>query len=91
MDFASLAIQVVSGIIVGNAICIAMKQPALGILVRTVVAAIGGALGGIVFSLIGGDSAISGPLVDIYSGGFGGAIFTPIVGALLGGVLKTRH
>ena len=91
MDLASLAIQIVSGIIVGNAICIAMKQPALNTITRTIIAGIGGLLGGLVFNLIGGESAISGALVDFYTGGFGGAIFTPIAGAVLGGVLKARH
>lgn len=91
MDYASIAIQIVAGIIAGNAICAAMKQPALTALSRTAVGAVGGILGGLVFHLTAGDSAVSGALVDVYTGGFGGAILTPIVGALTGGMLRHRH
>ena len=91
MDYASIAIQIIAGIIAGNAICAAMKQPALSTWSRTAVAAIGGLLGGVAFHLTGGDSAMSGALVDIYTGGFGGAILTPIVGALTTGMLRHRH
>lgn len=91
MDFASMALQVVAGIIAGNLVCLAMKQPALGTLVRTLVGAVGGLLGGLVFAFAGAHSVISGPLVDIYTGGFGGAILTPIAGAIATGVLKARH
>jgi hypothetical protein len=91
MDYASMAIQVVSGIIAGNAVCAAMKQPALSAATRTAVGAVGGLLGGLVFSLAGGETAISGALVDIYTGGFGGAILTPIAGAIATGLLRIRH
>lgn len=91
MDYASIAIQIVAGIIAGNLVCMAMKQPALSTLVRTAVGAAGGVLGGWVFALAGAQSVISGPLVDIYTGGFGGAILTPIAGAITMGFLKTRH
>lgn len=91
MDYASMAIQIVAGIIAGNAVCAAMKQPALATWSRTTVAAVGGLLGGIVFHLTGGEGAVSGALVDIYTGGFGGAILTPIVGALTTGILRHRH
>ncbi|HZG28912.1 hypothetical protein SAMN05421890_3518 [Ensifer adhaerens] len=91
MDYASMAIQIVAGIIAGNAVCAAMKQPALTTWSRTTVAAVGGLLGGIVFHLTGGEGAVSGALVDIYTGGFGGAILTPIVGALTTGILRHRH
>lgn len=91
MDYASLVVQVAAGILAGNAVCAAMKQPAFSFLTRSLVAAIGGLLGGLVFKLAGGESSISGPLVDIYTGGFGGLILTPIAGAIAHGVLKTRH
>lgn len=91
MDYASIAIQLVSGIIAGNAVCAAMKQPALTTVSRTAVGAIGGLLGGLVFTLISGGAAVSGPLVDIYTGGFGGAILTPIAGAVASSVLKIKH
>lgn len=91
MDYASLAIQVISGIIAGNTVCAAMKQPALSAITRTAVGAVGGLLGGLVFTLTGGAAAVSGALVDIYTGGFGGAILTPIAGAVAMGVLKKRH
>lgn len=91
MDYASIAIQVVAGIIAGNTVCAAMKQPALNTWSRTAVGAIGGILGGIVFHMTAGDGAVSGALVDVYTGGFGGAILTPIVGALTSGMLHHRH
>lgn len=91
MDYVSLAIQIVAGILAANAVCVAMKQPAFNTLTRSVIGAIGGVLGGLVFLLMVGESTISGPLVDIYTGGFGGAILTPILGALFSGILKTRH
>ncbi len=91
MDYASIAIQIIAGVIAGNAVCAAMKQPALSTWTRTAVGAAGGLLGGIVFHLTAGDGAISGALVDIYTGGFGGAILTPIVGALTTGMLRHRH
>ncbi len=91
MDYANIAIQIVAGIIAGNAVCAAMKQPALTLLSRTAIGAVGGVLGGLVFNLTGGASAVSGALVDVYTGGFGGAILTPIVGALATGMLRTRH
>jgi hypothetical protein len=91
MDYAGIAIQIVAGIVAGNAVCAAMKQPALSTWTRTAVGAIGGLLGGIVFHMTAGDSTVSGALVDIYTGGFGGAILTPIVGALTTGMLRHRH
>lgn len=91
MDYASIAIHFIAGIIAGNAVCAAMKQPALSAWSRTAVAAVGGLLGGLVFHFTAGNGAVSGALVDIYSGGFGGAILTPIVGALKTGVLRHRH
>lgn len=91
MDYASLAIQVISGVVAGNAVCAAMKQPAFNALTRTAVGAVGGLLGGLVFTLTGGASAVTGPLVDIYTGGFGGAILTPLAGAVAIGVLRMRH
>ncbi len=80
MDYANIAIHIVAGNIAGNAVCAAMKQPALTLLSRTAIGAVGGVLGGLVFNLTGGASAVSGALVDVYTGGFGGAILTPIVG-----------
>lgn len=91
MDYASILIQLVAGVVAGNAVCAAMKQPAFNGWIRTGVGALGGLLGGLVFHLTGGEAAISGPLVDIYTGGFGGAILTPIAGALCNSVLKARH
>jgi hypothetical protein len=91
MDYASIAIQVIAGVIAGNAVCAAMKQPALNAVARTAISAVGGLLGGLVFSLAGGSTAITGPLVDLYTGGFGGAILTPIAGAIAMGVVKHRH
>jgi hypothetical protein len=91
MDYAGIAIQVVAGIIAGNAVCAAMKQPALNSVARTAIGAVGGLLGGLVFSVAGGSAAVSGPLVDLYTGGFGGAILTPIAGAIAMGVLRHRH
>ncbi|MCD2173693.1 hypothetical protein [Rhizobium sp. C4] len=91
MDYASIAIEIIAGIIAGNAVCAAMKQPALSTWSRTAVGAAGGLLGGLVFHLTAGESAVSGALVDIYTGGFGGAILTPIVGALTTGMLRHRH
>ncbi len=46
MDYANIAIQIVAGIIAGNAVCAAMKQPALTLLSRTAIGAVGGVLGG---------------------------------------------
>lgn len=91
MEFANLAIQIVAGVLAGNAISAAMKQTNLHLLSRTILGAIGGIIGGIVFSAIGAKDGLSGPLVDLYSGAFGGAILTPIAGAVLQYAAKMRH
>jgi hypothetical protein len=91
MEITSLAIEIVAGALAGNAISAAMKQSSLSIISRTIIGAVGGLLGGLAFILTGAESTISGALVDIYSGAFGGAILTPVAGALIGATLKARH
>lgn len=91
MEFTNLAIQIVAGALAGNAISAAMKQTILHVPGRSLLGAIGGVFGGLVFTFIAGEESLSGPLVDLYSGAFGGAILTPIAGAILQRVTKVRH
>ncbi len=91
MDLVSLTIALVAGAVAGNILSAAMKQDAINLLGRTVFGAVGGVLGSLVFSFANGDGAISGALVDIYTGGFGGAILTAIAGAVISPVFSNRR
>ncbi len=83
MDPISITIQLVSGVVFGNLLSGVMKQSGISIALRTILGAVGGVSGGLIYSSLGGPAALTGPLVDIYTGGFGGALLTTIIGAAL--------
>jgi len=88
-----IIIQIVTGVIGGQAVGAAFKQAALGQLPKLLSGAIGGVAGGqILGALLGGGAAatdaasggaLGGLLGDVIGGAGGGAILTGIVGAVL--------
>ncbi len=91
MDPVSLTVALVAGAAAGNLLSAAMKQDAISLVWRTLFGAAGGIIGSLAFGLLNGEGTISGTLVDIYTGGFGGAIFTVIAGALIAPVFTNRR
>ena len=81
-------VQVITGIIGGQAVGAALTQAAMGQLPKILSGAIGGVGGGAILgSLLGGDpataGALGGLLGDAIGGAGGGAILTAIVGAVM--------
>lgn len=91
MDLISLTISLIAGVIAGNILSAAMKQDTINIVWRTVFGAAGGIIGAIFFGALNGDGTMSGPLVDIYTGAFGGAILTAIAGAIIAPVFTNKR
>jgi hypothetical protein len=92
-----IIIQVVTGIIGGQAVGAAFKQAAMGQLPKILAGAVGGVGGGALLgSLLGGGAgmdpaaggAMGGLLGDVIGGAGGGAILTGIVGAVMGAMKK---
>lgn len=92
MDIASivnLGIQLLSGLISGNVTGAASKDKSLGAVGNSIAGLAGGGLGGLILSLLGGEG-LSGLqhldwqsiLASIVSGGVGGGVLTPIIGAI---------
>jgi hypothetical protein len=90
MDLTALIIQVVSGIVGGNAAGKGMQNFDLGALGNTVAGAIGGAGGGQLLQVLipalagaaGGGLDLGAIVGQVVGGGAGGAILTIIVGLL---------
>jgi len=92
--WVQLLIQIVTGIIGGQAVGAAIKNAAMTQLPKILAGGIGGIAGGqILDALVGGGDpatagALSGALGDVIGGAGGGAILTAIVGAVLNATKK---
>jgi uncharacterized membrane protein YeaQ/YmgE (transglycosylase-associated protein family) len=87
MDFTSLAVQLISGAVGGNAAGAALKKLSLGTVGNSIVGILGGGLGGQILGMIGmGGGAAAGSLdagaiiSSVAGGGVGGAVLLAIVG-----------
>ncbi|MFZ2099902.1 MAG: hypothetical protein WAU86_04995 [Oricola sp.] len=87
-----IIIQVVTGIIGGQAVGAAVKQAAMGQLPKILSGAIGGVGGGALLSALMGSpdvaGAMSGILGDAVGGAAGGAVLTGIVGVIMNAMKK---
>ena len=87
MNIVTLIIQIVAGIIGGNAVGAGMKNASMGTTGNSIAGGIGGLGGGWILSALAGmgyDAAGIGPIIgQIVGGGVGGAILTAIVGAIM--------
>ncbi|HEY6630482.1 MAG TPA: hypothetical protein VIZ90_03430 [Rhizobiaceae bacterium] len=88
-----IIVQIVTGIIGGEAVGAAFKQAAMTQLPKILSGAIGGVAGGQILSgLLGAEpaatNALSGMLGDAVGGVGGGAILTAIVGAIMSAMKK---
>lgn len=92
-----IIIQIVTGVIGGQAVGAAIKQVAMGQLPKLLAGGIGGVAGGAILSSFMGGAAGAdpaavgaiGPLIDdIIGGAGGGAILTGIVGAVMNSMKK---
>lgn len=91
-----IIVQVITGIIGGQAVGAALKQAAMGQLPKILAGAVGGVGGGAILgSLLGGGAdpatagAMGGLLGDAVGGAGGGAILTAIVGMVMNSMNKT--
>jgi hypothetical protein len=87
MTIITLIIQIVAGIIGGNAVGAGMKNMSMGGAGNTIAGGIGGLAGGWILSALAGmgyEATSIGPIIGhIVGGGVGGAILTAIVGAIM--------
>jgi hypothetical protein len=92
----NLIIQIIAGIIGGNAAGSGMKNISLGAAGNTIAGALGGLGGGQLLELIipalqgaaGGGTDIGSVIGQLVGGGAGGAILTAIVGAIKNAMSK---
>ncbi|WP_395540742.1 hypothetical protein [Neotabrizicola sp. sgz301269] len=95
-----LIIQLIAGLVGGNAAGAGLKNLNLGPLLNSIVGAVGGAGGAQILAMLGmggaADAAAAGSSMDIgaivqslVGGGAGGAILVAIVGALKKALVKT--
>lgn len=95
----AIVVQVIAGVVGGQAIGVALKQAAMGQLTKILGGAIGGVGGAAILgSLLGGGSvdpaaaaAAAGSALDlknILGGAGGGAILTGIIGAVMNAMKK---
>ena len=84
-----LIIQIIAGLVGGNAAGMGLKNLNLGTAGNSVVGAAGGALSGVLMGLLGGDAGAAAAGLDmnaiiqaVAGGGVGGAVLTAIVGGL---------
>jgi uncharacterized membrane protein YeaQ/YmgE (transglycosylase-associated protein family) len=89
MDFTSLAVQLVSGAVGGNAAGAALKKLSLGTVGNSIVGILGGGLGGQLLGMFGmggteaaGNMDMSSILSGVAGGGVGGAVLMAIVGLI---------
>jgi len=79
-----IIIQVVTGVIGGQAIGAALKQVDMSQVIKIISGGVGGLGGGLLLGGMGGDAgALSGILGDVVGGGAGGAVLTGIVGMVM--------
>jgi hypothetical protein len=79
----ALITQLIAGAIGGNAASAALKQGAINVVARTIAGAIGGIGGGVLLTMLGGESALTGLVADGIGGLIGGGILSTIVGAVV--------
>ncbi|MCO6185482.1 hypothetical protein [Rhizobium sp. L1K21] len=91
MDPISITIALIAGVLAGNILSAAMKQDSINFVWRTVFGAGGGIIGFIFFGALNGNGTVTGPLVDIYTGAFGGAILTAIAGAVMAPIFPKKR
>ena len=98
MGIVNLIIQLVCGLITGNATGSAMKERSLGTVGNSITGLVGGGLGGVVVMLIekylipGGTAGLdfSNIIGSILGGGIGGSVLTAIVGFIKGAIDKNK-
>lgn len=84
-----IIVQIVTGVIGGEAVGAAVKQAAMGHVGKILSGAIGGLGGGAILAGLGGDGALGGLLGDAVGGVVGGGVLTAIVGAVMGAMKKS--
>lgn len=90
-----LIIQIIAGLLGGNAAGAGLKNLSLGTAGNSVAGAVGGGLGGVLMGMLGGDAGAAAANLDIGTiiqsvagGGIGGAVLTAIVGMLKKALVK---
>lgn len=86
MDIVSLAVQIISGVIGGNAA--GMSKQSLGPMLNSVVGGVGGVVLGQILAAVTGDASVVAAggldlpalLSSIVGGGVGGAVLTFVIG-----------
>ncbi|WP_160008144.1 hypothetical protein [Rhizobium sp. 18055] len=77
-----LITQLIAGAVGGNVASAALKQVAVNAVARTIAGAIGGIGGGMLLTLVGGETQMTGLIADGIGGLIGGGILSTIVGAV---------
>jgi hypothetical protein len=93
-----LIIQIIAGLVGGNAAGAGLKNLSLGTAGNSVVGAVGGGLGGVLMGMLGMDPAAAGDaaasldigaiIQSVAGGGIGGAVLTAIVGMIKKAMVK---
>lgn len=93
-----LIIQIIAGLVGGNAAGAGLKNLSLGTAGNSVAGAVGGGLGGLILGMLGGDGAaaadaaasldIGAIIQSVAGGGIGGAVLTAILGFVKKALVK---
>lgn len=93
-----LIIQIIAGLVGGNAAGAGLKNLSLGTAGNSVAGAVGGGLGGLLMTMFGGDAGavaeaagsldLGAILQSVAGGGVGGAILTLVAGMLKKALVK---
>ncbi len=92
-----LIIQIIAGLIGGNAAGAGLKNLSLGTAGNSITGAVGGGLGGVILAMLGGDGAaadaaksldLNAIIQSVAGGGVGGAVLTAILGAIRKALVK---
>lgn len=93
-----LIIQIIAGLVGGNAAGAGLKNLSLGTAGNSVVGAAGGGLGGLLAGMLGGDGAavanaaagldLNTIIQSVAGGGVGGAVLTAIIGMVKKALVK---
>lgn len=78
-----IIIQVVTGIIGGQAVGAALKQVDVSQVVKIISGAVGGVGGGVLLDMLAGGGALGGMAGDAIGGVAGGGVLTAIVGMVM--------
>jgi len=95
MNVWSLIIQLISGVLGGNAAGALMKKLSLGTVLNSILGIIGGGLGGQLLDILhvgtkGGGLDLGGIITSIAGGGIGGGILLVIVGLIKKSLSKSQ-